>query len=361
MFDAQLDPPIIRMPSFGEGTWLNRPVSPDYYNHIRLIDFWDYTCINCIRTLPYLKAWHDRYAQHGLTIIGIHAPEFSFARQQGQVEAAINAFELPYPILLDNKYQTWERFATKAWPTKYLIDHKGYIRHTRRGEGGYQATEYLIQQLLRQRDPTVNLPDLLPPLRDEDQPGAVCYRPTPELHAGYRMGGLWGSAFGNPEGYVQEHPFLYTLPEAQNWETSRFYAAGFWRAGPECLIFAGQDDGQILLPYQAVGANVVLSPSSDPVELLLDIWPGGNRPVVEVKQNGHPLTPHIAGADIQFTADGHSYIEVTRPRLYHLVTNPDFGYYELELYFRATGLALYAFTFTTCLAPPSTTDTIHMP
>lgn len=345
-----LDRPIIRMPAFAEGEWLNtaEPLTRERLRgRVVLVDFWDYTCINCLRTLPYLIEWHQRYHDLGLVIIGVHAPEFRFARARSHLETAVQELTIPYPILLDNDYQTWERFANRAWPTKHLIDSDGYIRFKRQGEGYYQETERAIQALLRQRDPDVSLPPLLPPLREEDTAGAVCYRPTPELYAGYQGGGLFGGALGNPEGYVADSLMMYTLPDER--ATGQFYLEGFWRSGPEWVAFAGQQSGRIVLPYQAVGVNAVLAPSSDPVEMLLNIRPTEAAPLIAVRQNGRPLTPANAGADI-FFREGQSVVSVERPRLFELVRNPDYESHELELVFQANGLALFSFTFTTCVA-----------
>lgn len=349
MSDDWLDPRVVRMPEFAPGEWLNtdRPLTrQSLRGRVLLVDFWDYTCINCIRTLPYLTGWHDRYAGLGLTVIGIHAPEFRFARSRAQIEAAIQEAGIRYPVLLDNEYENWERFANRAWPTKYLVDAGGYIRYRRQGEGHYQETEQAIQTILRQRDPDVLLPDVMPPLRPEDAPGAVCYRPTPELYAGYERGAL-----GNRSGYAAGNPVVYDLPLSPQRREPNFYAAGIWRAEREYLTFAGQNGGRIVLPYSAAGVNAVLSPSGDPVEVMLDLRPSDAPPVVEVRQDGAPLTALTAGADIAYTEDGISVVRVERPRLYGLVRNPAFESHELELTFRAGGLALYAFTFTTCAAP----------
>lgn len=346
------------MPELARGEWLNtdQPLTQDTLRgRVALIDFWDYTCVNCIRTLPYLTTWHERYAGKGLTVIGVHAPEFSFARSRAEIEAAIHEFGIPYPVLLDNEYQTWMRFANRAWPTKYLIDGDGYIRYKAQGEGHYHETERAIQALLRLRDPHVELPDLLPPLRPEDAAGAVCYRPTPELYAGYERGSL-----GNREGYAAANPLVYRMPHPDDRAEMHFYADGIWRAQAESFAFAGQDGGRIMLPYRAASVNAVLSPSSDPVEVMLHLRRTEVSPVIEVRQDGKPLTPANAGGDIDYDDGGISVICVERPRMYELVRNPQFEAHELELIFHAHGLALYAFTFTSCAAPAAGPDTYRV-
>lgn len=355
MANAPLEPPLVRMPDFAPGDWLNAPApltKGSLYGAVTLVDFWDYTCVNCVRTLPYLTGWHARYAHSGLVVIGVHSPEFSFARMRKQIAAALDEFGIRYPVVLDNEYETWTRFANRAWPTKYLVDPNGYIRYRQQGEGLYQQTELAIQSLLIERDPDLSLPDPLPALRPEDSPGAVCYRSTPELYAGFERGAL-----GNPEGYVVGSPMVYEIPHPEDWGGEVFYASGIWKAERECLTFAGQEGGRIVLPYQAVGVNAVLSPSSDPVELLLDLPPEKDRrkslrdapPIIEVRQDGLYIRPENAGQDIEYDDAGLSYVQVDRPRLLELVRNPDFEEHTLELIFRANGLALYAFTFTTCV------------
>ncbi|MFZ0548012.1 MAG: redoxin domain-containing protein, partial [Candidatus Promineifilaceae bacterium] len=354
MTKKRLDPPIIHMPEFSAGQWLNSPqplTRAQLRGQVLLIDFWDYTCINCLRTLPYLLEWHKRYADKGLVIVGVHAPEFKFGRDHSQIEAAIQEFNIRYPVLLDNDYQTWQQFATRAWPTKFLIDPKGYIRFKRQGEGYYEETERAIQELLQLRDATVSLPEILPPLRDEDTSGAVCYRPTPELHAGYQGGGLFGGALGNPEGYVVNSLMSYSMVPDEERTEGHFYLSGFWEAKPECVAFAGKNGGEVILPYRAVGVNVVLSPSSDSVELLLGLATADGAPTVEVLQDGKPLSPENAGKDILFSETGLSYVQIERPRLVQIVANPGYEWHELSLNFRTTGAALYAFTFDTCLVP----------
>jgi thiol-disulfide isomerase/thioredoxin len=355
-----LERPIVRMPGLAEGAWLNTAgvlTREGLRGRVVLVDFWDYTCINCLRTLPYLIEWHKRYRDLGLTIIGVHAPEFRFARARSHLEVAIEELGIPYPVLLDNEYQTWERFTNKAWPTKHLIDSEGYIRFKRQGEGYYQETEQAIQVLLRQRDPEVSLPPLLPPLREEDTAGAVCYRPTPELYAGYQGGGLFSGGLGNPEGYVADSLMMYTLPEER--AAGQFYLEGFWRSGAEWMAFAGQQGGRVVLPYQAVGVNGVLAPSSDPVEMLLKMRPTEAEPLIEVRQDGRPLTAANAGADV-ILDEGRSVVRVERPRLYELVRNGDYGAHELEMVFGANGLALFSFTFTTCVAGVGAAETFRV-
>jgi hypothetical protein len=170
----------------------------------------------------------------------------------------------------------------------------------------------------------------------------VCYRTTPELHAGYHQGAL-----GNPEGYLPRSlPALYRLPPAQERRDGAFYAQGTWLAGEEYLALAG-DQGSLLLPYHAASANAVLAASADPVDLLLDLKPAIT---VRVTQDGQPLDPASAGADI-LIENGESTLVVDAPRMYQIARNPDARQHELRLDVPARGLALYAWSFSSCVIP----------
>jgi hypothetical protein len=199
------------------------------------------------------------------------------------------------------------------------------------------ATEEAIQALLRLRDSGVVLGEIMPAFRPEDSVGAVCYKTTPELHAGYQAG-LFGSALGNfPDNASDDAPVVYTLPDKQNQKAGQFYVEGVWQALPETMTFAGSETGKLLLPYEAVGVNGVLSPVA------------GDEGVVLVQQDGVWLDGENAGKDIQFDDLGRSFVTLTRPRMYELVQNPDFGLHTLELTFKSQGSAVYAFTFTSCV------------
>lgn len=354
MSDDRLEPRVIHMPELAPGQWLNveRPLTREQLRgHVVLLDFWDYTCVNCTRTLPYVAAWSRRYAPLGLIVIGVHAPEFGFARLRAHVERAMAEHELTYPVVLDNEYQTWERFAVKAWPTKVLVDPDGYIRGQWQGEGYYGEVERAIQTLLARQRPEAPLPPPLEPLRAEDTPGAVCYRPTAEVYAGIQGGGLFAGGLGNPAGYATQGPVVYELPPAAEREEGRFYLDGIWRAWPEAVAHAGQVGGVARLRYRAASVNAVLSPSADPVETLLDLGRTA-EPIIEVRQDGRHLSRETAGADVVFDEAGRSLVRVTEPRLYQLARNGRFEAHELELIFRAAGLALYSFSFTGCVVAP---------
>lgn len=346
-----LDKRIVRMPEFGPGRWINSPSAisrASVRNKVVLIDFWTFSCINCLRTLPYVKAWYRRYHVHGLEVLGIHSPEYTFGRIQTLVEKAVNSQGIRYPVLLDNDFATWDQYANRAWPTKYLIDSDGYIRFSHQGEGGYLKSELAIQRLLSIREPGLSFDDPLPNLRIEDSPGTVCYRPTPELQAGYQGGGLFGGALGNDEGYVLGSTVAYLMPKAEDRKEGHFYLAGFWNAEKESVSFAGRDAGTIILPYAAAEVSVVMSPTSDPVALSLGMYENEAPCLVSIIQDGLPLRPELAGKDVSFDEKGQSFLVVDQPRLYGIVQNQGFDKHELEMRISGNGLALYSISFTSC-------------
>ena len=132
-------------------------LSKDMEDKVILYDIWTYSCVNCIRTLPYITAWDEKYADQGLLIIGIHSPEFEFEKNAENVQVAIEKYGIGYPVVLDNGMKTWKAFENNYWPRKYIADHQGNIRYDHIGEGGYQETEKIIQQLLEERSKAMKI------------------------------------------------------------------------------------------------------------------------------------------------------------------------------------------------------------
>lgn len=336
MADTLLQPRRLHAPEFALGDWLNtnHPLSmAALRGRAVLIDIWEYSCVNCLRTLPYIREWHRRY-QQWLTIIGVHTPEFPFGRERTQIEIAARDLDLRYPIYMDNAFQVWEAYANRYWPAKYLVDQHGYIRYSSHGEGGYSQFEQAIQAVLREDDVSLELPPVMLPLREEDRPGAVCYRPTPELH-----GGLDRGALGNPEGYARSVPMMYMMPKQRR--TGAFYVSGAWQAGEQYLVYQGQTEAIIRVPYEAVEVNAVLSPQVELIERVLH----PEAVPVEIWQDDAPLSEATRGSDV--TSDGRLLVD--RPRMFNLIRNPGFEQHELTLRLKTRGLALYAFSFTGCV------------
>jgi hypothetical protein len=149
--------------------------------HVVLVEFWDFARINSLRTLPYLKAWHERYAEAGLRVIGVHSPGYSFGRDGELVARAAERLEVGYPVLLDPQLEVWRLYGNRGWPGRYLIDRTGLVRFVHYGEGEYRETELAIQEFLRELDPDSELPEPLAPLRPEDAPGVLLEPQTADI------------------------------------------------------------------------------------------------------------------------------------------------------------------------------------
>jgi thiol-disulfide isomerase/thioredoxin len=303
-----------------------------------LIDFWEYTCVNCIRTLPYLKEWHQRYADLGLTIVGIHTPEFAFAKAKQNVADAVTKFGLTYPILVDSQYANWNAWSNNFWPRKFLVDRNGVVVYDHAGEGNYGNTEAAIQKLLRAQNPGVRLPRPMEAVRGSDKPGAVCYPATPEIYCGYWRG---PNFFGSPEGATRDAPADYTLAKRIDPMAGAYSVRGRWQMNEQSIRHARKTerplDDVVVVPYGALEINAVIkSEDNKPFDLY-------------VLQDGKPLTPDTKTMDTQFTADGQSFIRITEPRMYHLAKNRRWGKHELTLGTTSDAFGLYSFTFASCV------------
>ncbi len=325
----------VRAPEIGR-VWLNSP--PLSFRQLRgrvvLVDFWDYTCVNCIRTLPYIQAWHERYGGKGLTVIGVHTPEFTFAQYESNVERGVREFGLTYPIVVDNDREIWKAFANRYWPTKYLLDKEGYLRYAHFGEGAYRECEEGIRELLREVNSMLAFPPLMEPVRGEDREGAVCYRPSAELYLGHARGRI-----GNEGGFQEDSVADYVLPGEL--PENSFSVGGRWASTLEYMEAAGDGQHSIVLKYEATGVNLVMAA------------PRGSACEVMILQDGKPLTRAQKTSDTRYRSvngDEESYVSVQQARMYFLVDNHNFGAHSLELRVSA-GVAAFAFTFTSCVDP----------
>lgn len=294
------------------GEWFNSdPLTlASLRGKVVLIDFWTYTCINCIRTLPYLKAWHEKYKDKGLVIIGVHTPEFEFEKNPENVAQAIEDFALPYAVMQDNTYATWTAYRNRYWPAKYLIDKNGRIRYTHFGEGAYDETEKVIQELLSEAGATVN--------ESINNPSYLVRTRTPELYLGYsRIDGLI-----SPERLVRSQPSGYTIPTTI--PLNSFAYGGTWTVGDEYAM-------------PARGAKLVLH--FDATEVFLVMRPKNGSGKVRVALDGKIVSSQ-AGADVK---DGAVIVE--SDRLYKLIKLSSPGAHILELEFVDDNVELYAFTF----------------
>lgn len=242
----------------GALTWINS--TPLRLQELRgkvvLLDFFEYSCVNCIRTFPYLKEWQRRYGDHGLVIIGVHSPQYGFSMDPLHVNAGVKRFGLTYPVAVDSNLKIAEAYQNRFWPHKILIDRAGHVRYEHTGEGAYAETERMIQQLLHEIDRFKTFPPPMSPLRDIDKPGVVCYPITPELYLGLTRGKL-----GNAVDVKTNGPVVYEMPEQP--EEGRVYAAGEWENQSEYLRHTRDTDDLIdfiALRYRATEVNVVAQP-----------------------------------------------------------------------------------------------------
>jgi cytochrome c biogenesis protein CcdA/thiol-disulfide isomerase/thioredoxin len=320
--DARKLPVLAQAPEFKETEdWFNTGVdghsSPPLTlaglrGRVVLIDFWTYTCINCIRTLPYLKAWDAAYRRDGLTIVGVETPEFSFEHDASNVASAISTFGIKYPVAQDNEYGTWDAYDNEYWPADYLIDAHGQIRYVAFGEGDYEKTESAIRALLAEAGAQVG---------GRSHPTGVIApsdEATPETYLGTARAQGWVNA---PRTGVHDYG---SRPPA-NLELNTFAYSGTWN-------IAGQ-------PAVAV-ANAGIDAEVQAKNVYLVLSSAGKRPrQVEVLLDGRPIPAAEAGADVH-----HGLVTVLGERLYWLVSLPHDERHRLSLRF-APGVTGYSFTF----------------
>lgn len=321
----------VRCPQIVTDRWLGGGPVQQGAGDVVLVDFWDYTCVNCLNTLPYLRAWDERYRAHGLRIVGVHAPEFEFARDASYIEQAMQDFGITWPVAIDNDYRNWQAYANRYWPAKYLADGRGYLRYYHFGEGSYGETESAIQALLHERAPDLALPEPIAALRERDMPGAVCYRPTPELYLGYARG-----LFGHQEDVREDREALYHRPERRAMNAA--YLDGAWTVRREHAEAGAQ--ASLSVWYQAAEVNLVLHPGT------------ATEPQVEVELDGAPVPSRLRGADLT-EQHGATVVCVDTPRMYRLIAGSSFEEHELVLRARTPGVRAYAFTFVSCVKPAS--------
>jgi cytochrome c biogenesis protein CcdA/thiol-disulfide isomerase/thioredoxin len=291
----------------------NRPLRlADLHGKVVLVDFWTYTCINCIRTLPYLKAWDAAYRKDGLTIVGVETPEFAFEKEASNVRDAIDQFSLRYPVVQDNEMGTWNAYGNAYWPADYLIDAKGHVRYAAAGEGDYSQTETAIRALLAEAGAPVSGKSHP---TDVIAPSEVA---TPETYLGTARAQGWRVA---PKGGV--HDYGAGVPAQLG--LNEFAYSGTWNIAEQpatAMSGAGID-----LQFEAKNVYLVLSSA------------GESPRQVQVLLDGKPISARDSGADVH-----HGAVTVTGQRLYSLVSLPGDQEHRLSLRF-APGVSGYAFTF----------------
>lgn len=278
-----------------------------------LIDFWTYSCINCVRTLPYLNAWHTTYADDGLVIIGVHAPEFAFEHIPSNVQSAVDAYDIPYPVALDNDFLTWRAYNNRYWPAKYFIDRQGKLRHTHFGEGAYTESEDIIRALLAEDDVTLGEKALA------SEPSIPASRAqTPETY----FGSARADHFKNDAALING---VHTYIANTSLDDHEWTLSGAWLVEDERIV-AQTDDNIFAMNITAQDMYIVAS--------------GENTADVAVFLNGESIAPENAGADVV-----NGTFTVNADKLYHIVHLPALKSDQLVEFHLPAGVSLYAATF----------------
>jgi thiol-disulfide isomerase/thioredoxin len=310
----------------GAADWLNSAplTSAELRGKVVLVDFWTYTCINWLRTLPYVRAWADKYKDHGLVVIGVHAPEFSIERNVANVRQAAKAMRVEYPIAIDNDYTIWEAFDNHYWPALYLLDAKGQIRYHQFGEGDYGRSEAMMQQLLAEAGFSGINQDLV----SVDARGAEVAADWADLQSGENYVGYERTEnFASPGGALPGGPHIYSIParlKLNHWALS-----GDWTMGREATQL-NLANGRIAYRFHARDLHLVMGPSSY-----------GMSVGFQVRIDGEP--PGAAhGIDIDDQGNGTA----TEQRLYQLIRQPKpITDRQFDIEFRDSGLEAFVFTF----------------
>ncbi|MBU6501045.1 MAG: redoxin domain-containing protein [Patescibacteria group bacterium] len=298
---------------------------------IILLDFWTYSCINCIRTLPYLNSWYQRYRDEGLEIVGIHTPEFDFEKRYDNVKAATEKFGIKYPVVLDSDYGTWTAYSNQYWPHEYLIDLAGYIVHDQIGEGNYGETETEIQKLLAERSRVLGVAqgEMLTSTVSVPQSNISGGFLSPETYFGaarnqYLANGVQGTAGSQ------------NLQVPQNISLNSLYLTGSWNFQNEYAT------------NNAVGTKIIYKYNAARVYFVADAPKGAT---IEIFQDGQPVSAAAAGSDVH-----NGKVTIQESRLYNIIDNrgncspngvcsDGSSEHTLEIIIDSPGLDAYTFTF----------------
>ncbi len=313
----------------GATGWLNSPPlsTQSLRGKVVVVDFWTYSCINCLRAMPYIHEWERRYRDHGLVVLGVHTPEFAFERDPRNVMRAVEQLKVTYPVALDNQYAIWRALQNRYWPAQYFVDAQGNIRAHQFGEGNYARSEQVIRQLLREAGHT----DLPPPadagaesLQGVAMQADMRNLRSPETYLGHSR----AEHFTSPGGLRAGQAADYALPAQlalNDWALQ-----GRWRVDDEAAQLQ-QAGGRIVFQFHARDVHLVLAPAVDGVPVRF-----------RVLLDGRPLAATDAGGDVG--ADGTGVVD--QNRLYQLVRQRDpSGAHRLEIEFLDPGVRAYAFTF----------------
>ncbi|HXT84811.1 MAG TPA: redoxin domain-containing protein [Verrucomicrobiae bacterium] len=322
----------------------SKPITlSQYKGKVVLVDFWTYTCINCIRTIPHLNSWYDRYSDKGFTIIGVHSPEFEFEKNLDNVKNAVTKFGIKYPVVLDSDHKTWGAYQNKYWPRDYLIDSQGYVRDDHIGEGGYNDTEKAIQTLLAERaaldnktEISFNMSKGVSSYATKSIPRSIANTDftqvlSPEIYLGYSFA---RSSLGNPEGFqpgkIIDYNFsINNITASSAFSPNVVYLDGKWKNNQDNMELVS-DTGKIFLTYYAKSVNIVAS---------------GNGQKATIVQTA----PQNAADDSKNNAldidKNNNSVIINKQRLYNIGLYKDYGIRLIEIDIHGNGFQLYTFTF----------------
>ena len=315
-----------RLPGFDGATgWLNsEPLTPEgLRGKVVLVDFWTYTCINWLRTLGFVRAWHEKYEDQGLVVVGVHTPEFPFEHDADNVRWAAEYQRVEYPIALDPDYAVWRAFANNYWPAVYIADAEGRIRHMHFGEGGYEECEMMIQMLLREADRD-GVPEDLVSVADEGFEAQADWQSlgSPETYLGHEQGRNFVSA--NTAEF--DEPQDFGVPDQL--ERNQWALSGNWTLGPGKSV-TNEADARLVFRFHARDVNLVMGPpASGAVQFraLVDGEPPGEAHGLDVDEEGNGT--------------------LDRPRLHQLIRERgSITDRTFEITFLAPGAEAYCFTF----------------
>jgi cytochrome c biogenesis protein CcdA/thiol-disulfide isomerase/thioredoxin len=309
----------------GAVAWINsQPITADQLKgHVVLVDFWTYSCINCLRSIPYVRAWADRYKDSGLIVIGVHTPEFAFEKDADNVRKAVGELKITYPVALDNDYKIWKAFSNSYWPADYLVDATGHIRFHHFGEGKYDETEQQIQQLLKEHNSQLSVNGLVKVAATGAEAPPDSDVESPETYIGYER----ADSFLPSGGLKQDVAQVYTIPK--HLELNQWGLSGNWTDHAQ-VASLDSARGKIVFRFHARDVHLVLGPASNGKPVRFRVTIDGKAP-----GENH-------GVDTDAQGDG----KITDQRLYQLIRQK--GAIEdrtFEIEFLDAGAQAYAFTF----------------
>jgi thiol-disulfide isomerase/thioredoxin len=310
----------------GATGWFNsQPLTPaGRHGKVVLVDFWTYTCINWLRQLPYVRAWAEKYTSHGLVVIGVHTPEFSFEHNPGNVRQAIQDLKIIYPVATDNNYAVWSAFGNHYWPALYFADARGRIRHHHFGEGEYAQSEMVIQQLLADAGDTGAGTDMVSvEPRGLEVPADWASLRSPENYTGYER----TEGFASPGGPAPGKPHTYTIPGRLG--LNQWALAGEWTMKEEAATLNAAG-GQIACRFHARDLNLVMAPASPATPVRFHVSIDGQPPA------------QAHGTD----TDAHGNGALTQQRTYQLIRQSGpITERTFTITFADPGAQAYCFTF----------------